>query len=102
MNPFAALIGPGYLPPPPAVKKPVSANPRYVAVRASNPWGLTTCQLSALASFAEFGTYVSAAIAKGVSTKTIDGHVNRAAKKMGAHNRVVAAILYDRWKQVQA
>jgi DNA-binding NarL/FixJ family response regulator len=61
-----------------------------------NPWNLTDRQLAAMAAVNEKCMDKEAARHLGISYRTIAIHLAAARAKMGATNRLAAALMFDR------
>jgi DNA-binding NarL/FixJ family response regulator len=69
----------------------------------SNPWKLPPRQVEVLTLLTGHGNGCNKIIARamGIDPRTVEEHMRRALKKMGATNRVQAAIMWDRWDRTQ-
>lgn len=64
-----------------------------------SPWNLTPHQAQALDAIVETGCHKLAARKLFLSEKTIEIHSARARKLIGAPNRVLALLAWDRWRR---
>jgi DNA-binding CsgD family transcriptional regulator len=63
----------------------------------SNPWNLTARQAEVLACLAEVGTDTAAAKKLNIKRRTVEHHLALAMAKIGAANRTLLVLAYDRW-----
>jgi DNA-binding CsgD family transcriptional regulator len=63
----------------------------------SNPWNLTARETEVLTLVADLGCSKLASRAAAISSKTVDIHMTNVIAKMGARNRLQAAVKWDRW-----
>lgn len=75
----------------------VLSNPTKRGRPALDPWGLTTAQRAALQAVIDHGGDDEAAEAIGCSPRTIQTHIGRAIKQMGAAKRLFALLEWDRF-----
>jgi DNA-binding CsgD family transcriptional regulator len=62
-----------------------------------NPWYLSEREAEVLSLVAELGCSKSVSRVAGIEPKTVDLHMAKVISKMGAKNRLQAAIKWDRW-----
>lgn len=67
-----------------------------------NPWGLTPRQAQAFHVFVASGSNKQVARELDIAVETAEAHLRDAVRRMGAPNRVVAAIAWDRWAREQS
>lgn len=63
---------------------------------AESPWGLTAQEATVMRLLVRFGLVDPIVKEMRVREQTVRGHLNRAMMKMGARNRVLAALMFDR------
>lgn len=67
----------------------------------ANPWGLSPQVERSMQAVIETGTEADAAELLGVTVKVIQGRMRMARGRMGAPNRLLGLLEYDRWKRGQ-
>ena len=65
----------------------------------ANPWRLTPAETKVIEAWIENGEAKQAAVAIGVSYKTIEGHSLSIRKKMAVPTTLLAVLAYDRWNR---
>lgn len=97
-NPFASLFRP--IADRPGTPRPLEVKPKKKPTprpKPANPWGLSAVEESALRAIVEHGQHGGAAESIGISERTLEFHLGTARKKMGAANRVLAILAWDRY-----
>lgn len=74
----------------PKAPKPQKAKP-------ANPWGLSAAEEAAMRAVCLHGDHEEAARSLGIDHRTVEYHMGQCRKRMGAKNRVLAILEWDRY-----
>lgn len=86
--------------PRPKSPKPVPAapkQPKVQPIQPANPWGLSAAEEAAMRAVCLHGDHEEAARSLGIDHRTVEYHMGQCRKRMGAKNRVLAILEWDRY-----
>jgi DNA-binding CsgD family transcriptional regulator len=66
-----------------------------------NPWNLSAHQEAAIAAMARTGCQKKTADELGISSRSVEGHMQRARDKIGVRNTMLAVLEWDRFARKQ-
>lgn len=65
----------------------------------ANPWGLTPREAEVMDAMCAQGCHKLAAVALGISHKTIEDYAAVINRKMGQRTRLMKYLVWDRWRR---